>query len=82
MNSNSNTQLRHVRQVYIDRMNAVVDRYNEESEHSIELLIYNQDQFGAGNEIGIHLYRPTESDLYDAIDTAERDSFDAIVVYI
>jgi hypothetical protein len=50
--------------------------------NKIQILIRDEAEFRQRNDIAIHLLNPTLHELLDAVNTAERDLFQWIVIYV
>lgn len=48
----------------------------------LQILIRPESEFRTRKDVAIHMLNPTVSELLDAIDVAERDMFDWIIIYV
>lgn len=46
------------------------------------LVFKPSNSFGRFDEIAIHLLQPSDFQFFDALETAERDGFETIVIYL
>lgn len=59
----------------------LVDALTGDVEHTINVYLVSSKFFGKLNGIGVHVKPESESDIIDAVSSAERDLFPAIYVY-
>lgn len=76
MPTNIHSLADHIRRLYIER--ASLDLADAGYLHTVSLKVGTPR---TRNEVGIHLSSPTEAELLDALDKAERDGFPAVFVY-